>query len=102
MKKKKIDKSKHSGHPRKCHDCGKKGHWANQCPEPKKPKVYKGSNFGTKFVKKLEFAKILIKSKEEALEFEVEGEVANAVEEEMKENEAKFFWDSSRQSKNEK
>ncbi len=88
MKKKKIDKGKHSRRPRKCHNCGKKGHWANQCPKPKKPKVYKGSNFGTKFVKELEFAKTPIKSKEEALELEVENEVANATEEEMKDNEA--------------
>ncbi|CAN5962531.1 unnamed protein product [Sphagnum jensenii] len=41
-----------------------------------------------KIDKEPEFAKILIKSKEEASESEVEGEAANAVEEEMKENEA--------------
>jgi hypothetical protein len=29
LKKKKIDKGKHSGRPRKCHNCGNQGHWAN-------------------------------------------------------------------------
>jgi hypothetical protein len=29
LKKKKIDKGKQFGHLRKCHNCGKQGHWAN-------------------------------------------------------------------------
>lgn len=57
-----------------------------QCPKPKKPRVYKSSNFGTKFAKKLGFAKFLIKGKEEASKSEAEGETMN-VEEKMKENE---------------
>jgi len=89
LKKKKIKKVKHSRHLGKCHNYGRKGHWANQCPKPKKPRIYKGFNSRTKFAKELGFAKSLIKSKEEALELKVEGETVNVVKEEMKENEAK-------------
>jgi hypothetical protein len=61
----------------------------NKCPKPKKPRIYKGSNSGTKFAKEFGFAKSIIKNKEEALELKAEGEAMNVMEEEMKENKAK-------------
>ncbi len=103
LKKKKNNKGKHSRHLGKCHNYGNKVIKQTSVQNLRKPRISKGSNSGTKFAKELWFTKSIIKSKEEALEFKVEGEVMNVVEEEMKDNKAKesgFFWDNSGQSRN--
>jgi len=83
-KQKKNDNNKSLECLGKCHNCGKLGHWANSCLEPKKPRVDKGSN------SRIKLARSHIKGKEVQ---QPEFEEVNVVEgEEAKEDEFKIMW----------